>query len=510
MEKIIIFDTTLRDGEQSPGASFTIKEKLDIAKQLVKLGVDVIEVGFPFSSKGEFEAVKAIAEKISDRVICGLARAKKEDIDCTWQAIKNASHPRIHTFISTSRVQIKHQLNKTYPEVLKITKEMVALAKNYTEDIEFSPMDATRSEIDFLYEIIYAAIEQGATTVNIPDTVGYAIPEEFGKLIRNIVKNVSNINKAIISVHCHNDLGLSTANSLAAVLNGARQIECTINGIGERAGNAALEEVVMSINTRKDIFKLETNINTPQIYKTSRMISHYAGMMVQPNKSIVGENAFAHESGIHQDGFLKERTTYEIMTPESVGISQSKLVLGKLSGRHAFNQKVKKLGFDLSPEELEVTFQKFKDLADKKSDIFDQDIEAIIEDELTTIPETYKLDYIHVVSGNKTIPTATVKIKKKDKVIQEAACGNGPVDASLKAIDKATKIECSLMDYNIRAITTCKDALGEVNIRIKYKDKIYSGRATSTDIVESSVKAYINAINRLIYKEEHLNEADHN
>lgn len=508
MEKVIIFDTTLRDGEQSPGVSFTIKEKLDIAKQLVKLGVDVIEAGFPFSSKGEFEAVKTIAEQITGPVICGLARARKEDIDCAWQAIRNASSPRIHTFISTSKIQIKHQLNKTYPEVLKIAKEMVALAKSYTRDVEFSPMDATRSELDFLYEIIYTAIEEGATTINIPDTVGYAIPKEFGELIRSIINNVSNINKVVISVHCHNDLGLSTANSLVAVLNGARQVECTINGIGERAGNAALEEVVMSINTRRDIFKFETNINTPQLYKTSRMVSHYTGMLVQSNKSIVGENAFAHESGIHQDGFLKERTTYEIITPESVGISQSKLVLGKLSGRHAFNQKVKELGFELSPEETEVAFQKFKNLADKKNVIFDQDIEAIIEDELITIPETYKLDYIHVVSGNKTIPTATVKVKKGNKIIQEAACGNGPVDASLKAIDKAIKIKCSLIDYNIRAITIRKDALGEVNIKIKYKDKVYSGRATSTDIVESSVKAYINALNRLIYKEECLSEAD--
>lgn len=510
MEKVIIFDTTLRDGEQSAGVSFTIKEKLDIAKQLAKLGVDVIEAGFPLSSKGEFEAVKAIAEQVQGPIICGLARAKKEDIDCVWQAIKYAKHPRIHTFISTSEIQIKYQLNKTKSEVLKIAQEMVSLAKSYTEDVEFSPMDATRSEIDYLYEIIYATIKSGATTINIPDTVGYATPEEFGKLIKNIKNNVPNIDKAIISVHCHDDLGLSTANSLAAVLNGARQVECTINGIGERAGNAALEEIVMSINTRKDIFNLKTNINTPQLYKTSRMISHYTGMIVPPNKSIVGENAFAHESGIHQDGFLKERTTYEIMTPESVGISQSKLVLGKLSGRHAFSQKVKELGFDLSAEDLETAFLKFKDLADKKSSIFDQDIEAIIEDELSAIPETFSLDYIHVVSGNKTIPTATVRIKKKDKVIQEAACGNGPVDASLKAVDKVTKIECNLVDYSIRAITSRKDALGEVNIKIKHRDKIYRGRAASTDIVESSVKAYINAINRLVYKEENLSETDHN
>lgn len=510
MEKVIIFDTTLRDGEQSPGASFTIKEKLDIAKQLAKLGVDVIEAGFPLSSKGEFEAVKTIAEQVQGPIICGLARAKKEDIDCVWQAIKHAKCPRIHTFISTSKIQLKYQLNKTPSEVLKIAKEMVSLAKSYTENVEFSPMDATRTEVDYLYEIIYTAIESGATTINVPDTVGYTTPEEFGKLIKGIRDNVSNINKAIISVHCHNDLGLSTANSLAAVLNGARQIECTINGIGERAGNAALEEVVMAINTRKDIFNLETNINTPQLYKTSRMVSHYTGMIVQPNKSIVGENAFAHESGIHQDGFLKERTTYEIMTPESVGIAQSKLVLGKLSGRHAFKQKVKELGFDLSSEDLEAAFQKFKDLADKKRDIFDRDIEAIVEDELTTIPETFSLDYIHIVSGNKTIPTATIRIKKKDKIIQEAACGNGPVDASLKAVDKATKIKCNLIDYSIRAITSRKDALGEVNIKVGYKNKVYSGRAISTDIVESSVKAYINAINRLVYREENLSETDHN
>ncbi|MBU2600127.1 2-isopropylmalate synthase [bacterium] len=504
MEKIIIFDTTLRDGEQSPGVSFTVKEKLDLAKQLARLGVDIIEAGFPISSKGEFEAVKTIAQQVQEPIICGLARAKKEDINCAWQALKEARSPRIHTFISTSKVQIKYQLNKTYAQVLKITKEMVALAKSWTEDIEFSPMDATRTELEFLYEVIYHAIEEGATTINIPDTVGYAIPLEFGEIIKNIKSNVSNIKKAVISVHCHNDLGLSTANSLVAVLNGARQVEVTINGIGERAGNAALEEVVMSINTRKDIFNLESKINTTQLYKTSRMVSHCTGMIVQSNKSIVGENAFAHESGIHQDGFLKERTTYEIMTPESVGIAQSKLILGKLSGRHAFSQRVKELGFDLPKEELEIAFKKFKDLADKKKEVFDQDIEAIIEDELITISETYKLEYLHVVSGNKTIPTATVIIKKKEKAIQEAACGNGPVDASLRAVDKITKIRCSLIDYNIRAITTYQDALGEVNIKIRHKNKIYSGRATSTDVVESSVKAYLNAINRLIYKEEHL------
>jgi 2-isopropylmalate synthase len=501
MEKIYIFDTTLRDGEQSPGASLDINEKMEIAKQLARLGVDIIEAGFPIASKGDFEAVKRIAQEIEGSVICGLARAKETDIKTAWDALKHAKHPRIHTFIPSSDIQIKYQLRKTKEEVLKITEEMVSLAKSFTEDIEFSPMDATRSDHKFLYELIEVAIECGATTVNIPDTVGYIIPNEFSELIKSIIENVKNIGKAIISVHCHNDLGLSTSNALAAIQAGARQIECTINGIGERAGNTALEEVVMAIKTRKDLFGFYTNINTPLIYKTSRLVSHLTGMTIQPNKAIVGDNAFAHESGIHQDGVLKEKTTYEIMTPESVGVEKSKITLGKLSGRHAFKERLQQMGYALTEKELEEAFIRFKNLADRKKKIYDEDIEAIVEDKLQKIPEKFKLKYFHVACGNNTIPTATIKLERDDKIIlQESAWGNGPVDAIYRAIDKIVELECELVDYSIKAVTINKDAQGEVTVKIKQNDQIYMGRGTSTDILEASTIAYINALNKYFYK----------
>ncbi|MEW6097411.1 MAG: 2-isopropylmalate synthase [bacterium] len=498
MDKIYIFDTTLRDGEQSPGASLDIKEKLEIAKQLAKLQVDIIEAGFPISSPGDFEAVQQIAQTIEGPTICALARARKEDINRAWEAISSAKKPRIHTFISASDIQIKHQLHKTPEEVLEIAKEMVAFAKSYTPEVEFSPMDATRADIEYLYQIIEAAIDAGATTINIPDTVGYAIPEEFGNLIKNIIANVPNISKAILSVHCHNDLGLSTANSLAAIRAGVRQVECTLNGIGERAGNASLEEIVMSIKTRGDIFGVKTDVDTTQIYKTSRMVSNYTGMTIQPNKAIVGANAFAHESGIHQDGFLKERTTYEIMTPQSIGLTSSKIVLGKLSGRHAFKNRLEELGYELSEKEFEKAFEIFKRTADKKKEITDRDIQAIISDEVQIVEEFYSLDSLEVLCGNKVTPTAKIKlITAKGEVLETDAQGSGPVDAAYKAIDKIVNPHSKLVEFSVHAVTGGIDAMGEVTIRIESDEKIFVGRGADTDIIVASAKAYLNALNRL-------------
>ncbi|MEW6607866.1 MAG: 2-isopropylmalate synthase [bacterium] len=499
MEKIYIFDTTLRDGEQSPGASLEIKEKLEIAKQLARLQVDIIEAGFPISSPGDFESVRLIAQTIEGPTICALARARKGDIDRAWEAISGAKKPRIHTFISASNIQIEHQLHKSPAEVIEIAKEMVALAKSYTDDVEFSPMDATRADVEYLYEMIEAAISAGATTINIPDTVGYTIPEEFGNLIKNIIANVPNISKAILSVHCHNDLGLSTANSLAAIRAGVRQIECTINGIGERAGNASLEEIVMGIKTRPDFFRLKTNVDTTQIYKTSKMVSHYTGIPVQPNKAIVGANAFAHESGIHQDGFLKERTTYEIMTPQSIGLPSSKIVLGKLSGRHAFKHRLEELGYEISENEFEKAFEVFKKTADKKKEITDSDIEAIINDEISIVEESYSLDSLEVWCGNKITPTAKIKlITSKGQILETESAGSGPVDASYEAIDKIVNPNCKLVEFAVQSVTGGMDAMGEVTIRIEKEGRIFVGRGADTDIIVASAKAYLNAINRLM------------
>ncbi len=501
MDKIYIFDTTLRDGEQSPGASMDIKEKLEIARQLAKLQIDIIEAGFPISSPGDFEAVRLIAQTIEGPTICALARARKEDITRAWGAISSSKKPRIHTFISASDIQIKHQLNKTRKEVLEIAKEMVALAKSYTTDVEFSPMDATRAEIEYLYQMIEAAISVGATTINIPDTVGYAIPDEFGNLIKNIIANVPNISNAILSVHCHNDLGLSSANSLAAVRAGARQVECTLNGIGERAGNASLEEIVMSIKTRGDLFGVKTDVDTTQIYKTSKMVSHYTGMPVQPNKAIVGANAFAHESGIHQDGFLKERTTYEIMTPQSVGLPSSKIVLGKLSGRHAFKNRLEELGYGLSEQEFEKAFEIFKRTADKKKEITDNDIEAIISDEIQIVEEFYSFDSLEILCGNKITPTAKIKLITAKGELLEATAedSSGPVTAAYKAINKIVNLHPDLKEFSIQAVTCGTDAIGEATIRIESDGKIFVGRGADTDIIVASAKAYLNTINRLMH-----------
>jgi 2-isopropylmalate synthase len=504
MEKVKIFDTTLRDGEQSPGASMNVEEKLIVSRQLKKLGVDIIEAGFAISSKGDFEAVRRAALEIEGPTICSLARARPEDIDCSWEALKGAPKPRIHTFISTSDIHLTHQFRMTRDEAMKRAVDMVERARGYVDDVEFSPMDASRSDESYLYEVLEAVIEAGASTVNIPDTVGYALPEQFGSLIKGIKDNVPNIDKAVISVHCHNDLGLAVANSLLAVINGARQVECTINGIGERAGNASLEEIVMVLRTRKDLLGLETSINTEQIYPTSRLVSSITGMMVQPNKAIIGDNAFAHEAGIHQDGLLKEKLTYEIMRPESVGISQSTLVLGKHSGRHAFNTRLHELGYELTSEDLNKAFERFKELADKKKDVFDEDIEAIVQDEVLRIelPGRYKLVSLNVKSGTETQPTAELEMEVDGARVKEVGVGDGPVDAAFKTITKITGTRSTLMRYSVNAITGGTDAVGEVTCRLKEDDHIVLGQGAHTDIIVASAKAYINALNRLEYKKK--------
>ena len=503
-DKIFIFDTTLRDGEQSPGASMNVEEKLKVAKQLERLNIDVIEAGFPMASDGDFEAVEAISKAIERCEIAALARADITDIDRAWEAVRYAKHPKIHTFIATSDIHLKHKLKKTREQVLGDVVRAVSHAKGYTDNVEFSAEDATRSDIEYLCKAIDVAIEAGATTVNIPDTVGYTIPSEFSKIIRNIKERVPNINKAIISVHCHNDLGLAVANSLAAIQNGARQVECTINGIGERAGNASLEEIVMAISVRKDLFDFYCDLKTEQIYPTSRLVSTITGMMVQPNKAIVGANAFAHEAGIHQDGILKEKTTYEIMTPESVGIPKSSLVLGKHSGRHAFREKLKELGYELSSAELDVAFKRFKKVADKKKIVYDEDIMAVVDDEVFRVPDKYKLIHINVQSGTVTIPTATVQVEVDGKLIQDAGFGDGPVDAALKTIQKITKSNSSLVRFAVAAITGGTDAQGEVTVQIEEEGQTAIGQGASTDIIIASAKAYINALNKLDYRNKRL------
>ena len=507
-EYVKIFDTTLRDGEQSPGASMNVEEKVLIAKQLARLGVDIIEAGFAISSPGDFEAVRRISHEIEGPIVCSLARAKSEDIDRAWEALKGAPKPRIHTFISTSDIHLKYQFKITREEAKKRAIEMVKRARSYVDDVEFSPMDASRSDRAYLYEVIEAVIDAGATTVNIPDTVGYAIPSEFGALIKGVKDNVRNINKAVISVHCHNDLGLAVANSLAAVIHGARQVECTINGIGERAGNASLEEIVMICRTRKDILHLDTKIVSEQIYPTSRLISSITGIMVQPNKAIVGDNAFAHESGIHQDGLLKEKTTYEIMRPESIGLAQSTLIMGKHSGRHAFKARLKELGYEMSEENLNKAFERFKTLADQKKEVFDEDIEAIVADEVLRIeiPERFRLAALNVVSGTESIPSATVEMFLDGKQVKESGTGDGPVDAAYKTIAKMTKTKSKLLRYSVNAITGGTDAQGEVTVRLQEDDHIVLGQGAHTDIIVASAKAYINALNKLEYKKKERKE----
>ena len=499
MDRIIIFDTTLRDGEQSPGASLNNKEKLEIAKQLEELGVDIIEAGFPVSSPGDFQGTKSVAKEIKKAGVCALARAVKKDIDVAYEAVKYARHPRIHVFLATSKIHMKYKLKKAESEILKTAVWAVKYAKRKrnVKDIEFSPEDASRTEKGFLYNVVEAVIDAGATTINIPDTVGYATPYEFGALIRGIRENVSNIHEAVISVHCHNDLGLGVSNSLAAVLNGARQVECTVNGIGERAGNASLEEIVMAVATRKDIFGLKTGVKTKRIYKTSRLVSKLTGIPVQPNKAIVGANAFAHEAGIHQDGLLKESRTYEIIKPQDVGFEETKFVLGKHSGRHALKAKLKKLGYALTDKQIGSAFTRFKKLADKKKEVFDEDLATIVEDEIGTTREIYKLISFYILSGNKVTPSATVTLKYKGKNVTANSTGDGPVDACYKAMEKIAGIKPKLESYNLSAVTAGKDALGEVLVRMRIESDAANGRGASTDVIEASIKAYINALNKI-------------
>jgi len=499
MDKVIIFDTTLRDGEQAPGATLNLKEKLEIALQLERLGVDVIEAGFPIASPDDFEAVRLISQKVKKSSVCALTHANAEAVDRAWQAVKGAKKPRIHVFLSTSDYHLTFQLKMSQDKALKLACDMVKRAKKYTDDVEFSPMDATRTPPAFLYKVVEATIAAGAKTVNIPDTVGYTTPDEFGRLISGIFKNVSNVKKAVISVHCHDDLGMAVANSLAAVKAGARQVECTVNGIGERAGNASMEEIVMAIKTRHDFFNTVTNIDTTQIYKTSRLVSEVTGFLVPPNKAIVGGNAFRHESGIHQDGVIKKAITYEIMDPQTVGWPSSKLVLGKHSGRHALKKKLEELGYSLSDEELARAFASFKQLADKKKEVTNRDLESLVAEEKRTISEAYRLEQVQVSCGDRNIPTATVKLLAPDgKILADAALGTGPVDAVYKAINRLVKVPNKLIEFSVNSVTEGIDAMGEVTIRIESDGMVYTGRGADTDIIVASAKAYINALNRLI------------
>lgn len=499
MDRVIIFDTTLRDGEQAAGGTLNTQEKLEIARQLERLRVDVIEAGFPISSPGGFEAVRLIAKEVRTPVICALARAHPDDIDRAWEAVKEAAHPRLHVFLSASDIHLLHQLKKSREEILETSREMVVRAKRYTDDIEFSPMDASRTEPEYIYQILEAVIDAGATTVNIPDTVGYAIPQEFGRLLEGIFQNVPNIGRAVVSVHCHNDLGLAVANSLESVKRGARQVECTINGIGERAGNASLEEIVMAIKTRNDFFGMTTNIDARQIYRSSRLVSELTGFTVQPNKAIVGANAFRHESGIHQDGVIKMPITYEIMDPRTVGIPASSLVLGKLSGRHAFKERLAELGYSLGEEDLKRAFSAFKELADKKKGITDRDIESLVAEERRTVSEAYHLDRVQVSCGDRGIPTAAVKLTAPDgQVLADAALGTGPVDAVYRAINRIVNVPNVLAEFSVKSITEGIDAIGEVLVRIESGGVTYTGRGADTDIIVASAKAYMNALNRLL------------
>jgi 2-isopropylmalate synthase len=511
-DKVLIFDTTLRDGEQAPGASLSVAEKLEIAQQLAVLGVDIIEAGFPVSSPAQFEATRLIAEQVKGPTICGLARTTEQDIVSAGKALALAKKRRIHTFIATSPIHMKHKLNKTPAEVLKMAVAAVKLAKTFTDNVEFSPEDACRSEMPFLIEVLTAVIEAGATTLNIPDTVGYVLPYEYGQIIAQLVAGVPGIDKTVISTHCHNDLGQAVANSLAGVRNGARQVECSVNGLGERAGNAALEEVVMAIHTRPDFFggstmlttgkgmakPLTTNIKTAQIYKTSQLVSRLTGFVIQPNKAIVGANAFAHESGVHVDGVLKERKTYEIMTPETIGLAGSRMVLGRHTGRHGFADRCKKLGYKLTKEELETAYNRFLQVADKKKEVFDEDLVAIIDDEVRVVEHTFELEYmrVHIETGKS--PEAAVKIKSKEGTKEAQAEGDGPVDAAYNAIREATGYSPTLESYAIRAVTSGKEALGEATVKVRTNGRIFVGRGISTDIIEASAKAYIDAINRMV------------
>jgi len=511
--RVLIFDTTLRDGEQSPGASLNLEEKLAIAQQLARLGVDVIEAGFPFASPGDFAAVQKIAEHVGGEegpIICGLSRASRLDIKACAEAIAPAPKKRIHTFIATSDIHLEHKLRKSRKEVLDIVPDMVGYAKSFVDDVEFSCEDAARSDLDFLYEVIELAISSGANTINIPDTVGYITPSEFGDLILNINKNVPNINEAVLSVHGHNDLGLAVANFLEAVKNGARQLECTINGIGERAGNAALEELIMALHVRRSYFNPFfgrppesptplTAVRTEEITKSSRLVSNLTGMVVQPNKAIVGANAFAHESGIHQDGVMKNRLTYEIIDAKTVGLSDNKISLGKLSGRSAVRARLEDLGYDLNREDLNDAFARFKDLADRKREITDRDLEAIVSEQVQLPEALFQLKLVQVSCGTSLMPTATVTVVGEDGEEKTAvSLGTGPVDAVVRALDSLTEEPNELIEFSVKSVTEGIDALGEVTIRIRRDGNLFSGHSADTDVVVAAAQAYINALNRLV------------
>jgi len=498
MEHVKIFDTTLRDGEQTPGVSFHLNEKVEIAKALDKLGVDVIEAGFAGASKGDFEAIRAVGAVVHSAVVCALARCVDSDILAAAESLKEAQKKRIHVFIATSPIHMEAKLNMAPEAVLKAADHAVRLAKSLCEDVEFSCEDATRSERDFLYRIIQTAIDAGAATINIPDTVGYATVSEYGDLIKSIIENVPDVKNITLSVHCHDDLGLGVATSLEGVRMGARQVECTMNGMGERAGNAALEEIVMGLRVRKAYYGCDTQINTERLYKTSRRIAGFAGLDVPPNKAILGANAFQHQSGIHQHGVLKNRETYEIMKPEALGVPDNTMVLGKLSGRHALKDRAEQLGLELSPEALKAAFERFKELADKKKSVSDRDIMAILREQGYTSLASYKLISFQIFSGNKMTATSTVCLEKDGVREIKAAWGTGPVDACFNAMDLITGLTCSLESFNLKAVTEGQDALGEVTVRVKSGDTVMLGRGVSTDIIEASCYAYLNAVNRLL------------
>lgn len=499
-EKVFIFDTTLRDGEQSPGASMNMQEKFRLAQQFVKLNIDIIEAGFPVASKGDFSCVKNIADNLKGIQVAGLARCSQKDIDTAWQALKNGENPRIHTFLATSDIHLRYKLKMSREQMLELAVASVRHAARYTSNVEFSAEDASRSDLDFVCQVFEAVIQAGATTLNFPDTTGYALPNEFGEKIRYLRQHIPSIDKAVLSVHCHNDLGLAVANSLAAVQAGARQVECTMNGIGERAGNTAMEEIVMAVRTRADQLTVHTDIVTEHIHPTSRMVSTITGMMVQPNKAIVGANAFAHESGIHQDGILKERSTYEIMNPKDVGLTEGSLVLGKHSGRHALRDRVAVLGYTLADEELNRVFVRFKEVADVKKDMFDEDLEAIIMDEVLRVPESYELLSLGAMSGSKTLPTSAVMLKVHGREVKGTSLGIGPIDATFKAIANLTKTESKLLYFAVSSITGGTDAQGEVMVRIEGNGgKVVLGQGADPDIITAAAKAYLNGLNRLEY-----------
>ncbi len=498
---IRIFDTTLRDGEQSPGASLNHHEKMEIARQLEALGVDIIEAGFPITSQGDFDAVRAIGQEIERATVAGLARCVPRDIDRAGEALKDAHHPRIHVFCATSKIHLEHKLRKPFEKIKEIAGQCVAQAREYVEDVEFSPEDGSRTELNYLVDITATAIEHGATTINIPDTVGYAVPEEYGRIFSYVRKQLPEIDEKgiVLSTHCHNDLGLAVSNSLAAMRHGARQIECTINGIGERAGNAALEEIIMALRTRRDYFQqFTTRIDTKKIYPTSRMVANLTGLDVQRNKAVVGENAFAHEAGIHQDGMLKNRSTYEIMDPSDIGVPESKLVLGKHSGHHALKQRIKDLGYRIDEETLHKVYDEFKTLADKKKDVYDEDIEAILDQQLDTERTLWELTSLQVTSGTGVVATATVGLRDSSGTERlDAATGDGPIDAVYSAIQRITGVEVTLEDYATRAVTGGKEAQGEARVHVRHHDRIVRGRGLSTDVIEAAAKAYLSAINRI-------------